>query len=109
MPVVRVVDNTRLFTYIGDLKKRYPKLKVVGTTAHKEKPVYNEDLSQPVIIMIGNEAMGLNKLFKEYYDQLCTIPMNEESYASSLNVGCAASILMYEVNRQRSIEQENIK
>lgn len=109
MSVVRVVDNTRLFAYIEDLKKRYPKLKVIGTTAHKEKPVYNEDLAQPVIIMIGNETMGLNKLFKGYCDQLCTIPMNEKSYASSFNVGCAASILMYEVNRQRSIEKETIK
>lgn len=59
--------------------------------------------------MIGNETMGLNKLFKGYYNQLCTIPMNENSYASSFNVGCAASILMYEVNRQRSIEKKNIK
>lgn len=103
MRVVRVTDNMNLFAYINDLKMKYPKLKVIGTTAHNEKPIYNEDLTQPTIIMIGNETIGLNKLYKEYCDQLCTIPMSEKSYASSFNVGCAASIIMYEVNRQRSV------
>ena len=27
--------------------------------------------------------------------------MSEKSYATSFNVGCAASILMYEITRQR--------
>lgn len=102
MPVVRIADNAELFAYIDNLKKLYPTCKVIGTTAHKEKPLYCEDLSQPLIIMMGNETMGLNKVFKEYCDVLCTIPMDEKSYASSFNVSCAASILMYEVVRQRS-------
>lgn len=103
MPVVRITDNTELFSYIDRLKNTYPAFKVVGTTAHKEKPLYYEDLSQPLMIMMGNETMGLNKVFKEYCDELCTIPMDEKSYASSFNVSCAASILMYEVVRQRNI------
>ena len=56
------------------------------------------------MLMMGNETMGLNKAFKEYCDILCTIPMSENSYASSFNVSCAASILMYEVTRQRGIK-----
>lgn len=101
LPVVRIADNTELFDYIEELRKSYPTLKVIGTTAHKESPIYNEDLTQPVVLMMGNETMGLNKMFKEYCDKLCTIPMDEDSYASSFNVSCAASILMYEVVRQR--------
>lgn len=101
LPVVRIADNTELFDYIEELRKSYPTLKVIGTTAHKERPIYNEDLTQPVVLMMGNETMGLNKMFKEYCDKLCTIPMDEDSYASSFNVSCAASILMYEVVRQR--------
>jgi len=53
------------------------------------------------MLMMGNETMGLNKAFKEYCDVLCTIPMAEDSYASSFNVSCAASIMMYEIVRQR--------
>lgn len=101
MPVVRVSDNQTLFTYIDDLKNKYPDFKVVGTTAHQELPLYGTDLSGPLMLMMGNETMGLNKAFKDSCDLLCTIPMAEQSYASSFNVSCAASILMYEVTRQR--------
>ncbi len=102
MPVVRIADNTELLDYIDKLKAKYPSFKVVGTTAHKESPCYGEDFTQPLMLMMGNETMGLNKAFKESCDVLCTIPMDEDSYASSFNVSCAASILMYEVVRQRN-------
>ncbi len=103
VPVICVTDNTLLYDYLEELKTAHPDLTVIGTTAHKEHPIYNSDLSNPVLLMIGNETMGLNKAFKEYSDILCTIPMSEGSYASSFNVGCAASILMYEVARQRTV------
>ena len=60
-----------------------------------------------VAVMAGFYMAGLllrvilNKAFKEYCDVLCTIPMAEDSYASSFNVSCAASIMMYEIVRQR--------
>lgn len=101
LPVVRVEDNQKLYQYMADLKSQYPGFRVVGTTAHKENPIYHTDLSGPVLLMMGNETMGLNKAFKEYCDILCTIPMSEHSYASSFNVSCAGAILMYEITRQR--------
>lgn len=103
LPVIRISDNKRLFAYIEKLKETYPSFITVGTTAHKEHPVYTADLRGPLMLMMGNETMGLNRAFKEYCDLLCTIPMAEKSYASSFNVSCAASVLMYEVVRQRSI------
>lgn len=102
LPAVRVADNKELYDYIARLKTAYPAFKTFGTTAHREFPVYDADLTVPLMLMIGNETMGLNKAFKEYCDLLCTIPMAESSYASSFNVSCAASILMYEVTRQRA-------
>ncbi len=107
MPVVRVTDNTELFDFIEKLKTEYPAFKVIGTTAHKERPCYGENFTEPLMLMMGNETMGLNKVFKEFCDVLCTIPMDENSYASSFNVSCAASILMYEVVRQRSAKSIN--
>ncbi len=101
LPVVRIADNHKLYEYIEGLKARYPGFTAVGTTAHKETPIYNTDLSVPVLLMLGNETMGLNKAFKERCDVLCTIPMSEGSYASSFNVSCAGAILMYEIMRQR--------
>lgn len=107
VPVVRIEDNQKLYQYIEELKTRYPGFMVVGTTAHKKNPVYHTDLSGPVLLMMGNETMGLNKAFKECCDILCTIPMSERSYASSFNVSCAGAILMYEIIRQRNAA-ENI-
>lgn len=101
MPVIRMEDNSKLFAYLAELKRRYPDFTVFGTTAHKETPVWETDMTVPLMLMLGNETMGLNKAFKESCDVLCTIPMAQTSYASSFNVSCAASILMYEVVRQR--------
>ncbi len=66
----------------------------------KEVKIYSKNADFQKIL--GNETMGLNKAFKEFCDILCSIPMAEDSYASSFNVSCAASILMYEVTRQRT-------
>ncbi len=102
MPVVRAADNDVLFRYIQTLRERYPGFAVLGTTAHQERAVYGMDLTGPLLLMMGNETLGLNRAFKEACDQLCTIPMSQKSYASSFNVSCAASILLYEVTRQRA-------
>ena len=102
MPVVRIADNNALYEYIAKLRKQYPGFTILGTTAHKESPIYSADLTGPLMLMMGNETMGLNKAFKDYCDVLCTIPMSETSYASSFNVSCAASIMMYEITRQRA-------
>lgn len=102
LPVVRVSDNNLLWNFVADVKRRFPAFRMIGTTAHKQNPVHGVDLRGPVMLMIGNETMGLNQNFKDRCDILCTIPMAEDSYASSFNVSCAASILMYEVTRQRS-------
>ncbi len=103
MPVIRVSDNQALFQYRELLKNTYPGFITVGTTAHREHPLYSVDFTKPLMLMMGNETMGLNKAFKECCDVLCTIPMSEKSYATSFNVSCAASVLMYEVTRQRGI------
>ncbi len=100
-PTVRIEDNKILFDYITEQKRTYPDFLIVGTTAHKEISIDAVDLTKPLILMVGNETMGLNRAFKEYCDVLCTIPMSETSYASSFNVSCAASIMMYEAVRQR--------
>jgi TrmH family RNA methyltransferase len=52
--------------------------------------------------MIGNETDGLCRAFSESCDVLATIPMAESSSASSFNVACAATVMLYEAARQRS-------
>jgi TrmH family RNA methyltransferase len=101
VPVIRVSDNNRMDQFIADMKLKYPKFKTIGTTAHKENPIYEVDMTTPVMFMIGNETDGLSRAFKENCDILTTIPMVESSSASSFNVGCAATVMFYEATRQR--------
>ena len=101
VPAIRVADNQAVLSFVEDMKRRYPGFLAVGTTAHRQYPIYDLDLSGPVLFLIGNETEGLCRAFKENCDILTTIPMAESSSASSFNVGCAATVMFYEAVRQR--------
>lgn len=91
--------------YIDTLRERYPGFRTVGTTAHKQHPVWGEDLAGPVMLLLGNETDGLSYSFKQSCDVLCTIPMAEDGSASSFNVSCAGTVLLYEAVRQRQMNR----
>ncbi len=101
IPTIRVSDNENLMSYIDTLKEKYPDLQIVGTTAHKEKLISELDFKKPTILMLGNETDGLNRKFKELSDDMATIPMSDNSSATSFNVACAATVVLYEAIRQR--------
>lgn len=102
IPVVRAEDQTQLFDYIAELRKKYPDLQLVGSTAHKQISINEVDFTKSTILMLGNETEGLCRAFKEACDVLATIPMAETSSASSFNVACAATVMFYEAVRQRN-------
>ena len=104
LPVVRVEETKELQAWIDSMKEQYEEFHMYGSTAHQQKPIYNLDLNCPLLLFIGNETKGLSFVYKELCDELCTIPMAETGTASSFNVSCAASIMMYEVVRQRKIQ-----
>ena len=104
LPVVRVEEFKELQAWIGTMKERYGDFHMYGSTAHQQKPIYDLDFNCPILLFIGNETKGLSFAYKELCDELCTIPMAETGTASSFNVSCAASIMMYEVVRQRKIQ-----
>ena len=51
LPVIRVEDNNELFAYVEQLRQQYPGFTLLGTTAHKELPVYNANLTVPLLLM----------------------------------------------------------
>lgn len=105
MQIVRVAETQKVLDFIADMKRQYPTFKTIGTTANKEHPIYDLDLSGPVLFMLGNETDGLCNTFKESCDILSTIPMAGSSYATSFNVGCAATVMFYESTRQRCFRE----
>lgn len=102
IPVIRITDHQELENFIKDMKGKFPDFETIGTTSHKQYPIYNLDLTTPVMFMIGNETDGLCRAFQDCADVLTTIPMALDSSASSFNVGCAATVMFYEAVRQRN-------
>lgn len=108
IPVIRITENDQLESFIREMKQNYPGFQTIGTTAHKQFPIDRNDLTTPLMFMIGNETDGLCKLYRESCDLLTTIPMADNSSASSFNVGCAATVMFYEAARQRRILKEDL-
>jgi 23S rRNA (uridine2479-2'-O)-methyltransferase len=73
---------------------------VVGTDESGTVDVFDFDLTQPTLLLIGNETAGLSTAWKEAADALVRIPITGS--ASSLNAANAATAVLYEVSRQRS-------
>ena len=67
------------------------------TTSHSV--CYTEvDYPQPLALVLGNEALGVERATLERCDQMLEIPMY--GYKNSLNVAGAAAVACFEVLRQ---------
>ena len=70
-----------------------------GTASHKGTPLDQAKLSGPLAIFIGSEGAGLSRDLIKEMDEVVAIPQAPQ--VESLNVGVAASIVLYEVARQK--------
>lgn len=64
-------------------------------------PIHSLDLRGPVALVMGGEGRGLTDVVRAKCDVIAAIPLNGD--VESLNVSVAASILMYEKQRQESM------
>ena len=74
-------------------------LRLVATASHKGTPLDQAKLSVPLAIFVGSEGAGVSRDLMKAMDEVVAIP--QASQVDSLNVGVAASIVLYEVARQR--------
>ena len=95
MAVARVPN---LPAAIKELKEKG--LWIYGTAADAQSDLWNTDFTGPVCIVIGSEGDGMGRLVTDNCDFLVSIPMHGK--VNSLNASAAASVMMYEVLRQRS-------
>lgn len=100
VPSIRLPSHKELLPWIDTVRQQISTLQVVGTSARAPALVYEHDFTLPTILLIGNETHGLSENYKAVSDRMVKIPMS--GYASSLNVACATSVLLYEIVRQRS-------
>jgi len=93
LPVARL----KLSEALGAMKKQ--SLRLVATASHKGTPLDQAKLSGPLAIFIGSEGAGLSRDLIKEMDEVVAIPQAEQ--VESLNAGVAASIVLYEVMRQK--------
>jgi 23S rRNA (uridine2479-2'-O)-methyltransferase len=75
-------------------------VQLVATDEHGAVEVADHDLTGPTALLIGNETTGLSTAWRSAADVLVRIPIT--GAASSLNAATAATVVLYEVSRQRS-------
>lgn len=79
-------------------------LRVLGTSSHRGTRYTDVDLTVATAVVVGNEAHGLPD--DAPVDGWITIP--HHGRAESLNVAMAATVLAFEVARQRSTGSERV-
>lgn len=94
IPVVDGIEEEEVFQFC----KKHG-LGIITTGLSEGKPCHECDLSKNFLLVIGNEGRGVSAGIKQMSPESVFIPM--PGGAESLNAGVAASIIMYESNRQR--------
>ena len=95
---VLIAKVTNLVSTIKKLKKEG--LWVVCGDMHGIN-IYELDFKMPIVLVIGSEGSGVSSLVSQNCDFKARIPMMGK--IKSLNASVAASVLMYEIIRQRNL------
>ena len=73
---------------------------VVGLDGEADSSLPVTELAgTPLLIVVGSEGKGLSRLITETCDVIVSIPMSGKT--ESLNAGIAASVVLYEISRQK--------
>ncbi|WP_246486730.1 RNA methyltransferase [Kribbella qitaiheensis] len=100
LPSVRVPSQREVMEWVEARRTAGIPIVIVGTDEHGTVDIFDHDLTQPTLLLIGNETSGLSAAWKDLADQLVRIPMTGS--ASSLNAANAATAVLYEASRQRA-------
>ncbi len=74
-------------------------LQIIAVTEKAEDVLYRADFTSPVALILGAEDKGISKEILKLNDKTVKVPMFGS--IGSLNVSAAASVVIYEVVRQR--------
>ena len=72
---------------------------ICGTDINTKTYYYDQDLTGPIGIVIGNEGQGISEKVKKNCDFLVKIPMKGK--VTSLNASVSTGIIIYEALKQR--------
>ena len=95
---MRIARVNNITDSINKLKEEG--LWICGTSISAEKYYFNQDLTSPLGIVIGNEGKGMSDLVEKNCDFLVKIPMMGK--VESLNASVSTGIIVYEALKQRN-------
>ncbi|WOC79272.1 23S rRNA (guanosine(2251)-2'-O)-methyltransferase RlmB [Stutzerimonas frequens] len=99
--VIPLVAVTNLARTLEKLQQKG--LWIVGTAGEAEQSLYEQDLTGPIVLVMGAEGRGMRRLTREHCDYLVRLPM--VGSVSSLNVSVATGVCLFEALRQRGLGQ----
>jgi 23S rRNA (uridine2479-2'-O)-methyltransferase len=99
LPVVRSPSAKEPAAWLAAQRARGCAIVLAGADEHGDRTLFDADLTQPTLLVVGTEATGLSATWRELCDLLVSIPMT--GAATSLNAASAATTLLYEAARQR--------
>ena len=94
---MKIARVTNIYDSIKKLKD--VGLWICGTDINTETYYYNQDLTGPLAIVIGNEGKGISEKTRKNCDFLVKIPMKGK--IESLNASVSTGIIVYEAVKQR--------
>ena len=94
---MKIARVTNISDAIDKLKKAG--LWICGTDINTNKYYYNQDLTGPIGIVIGNEGSGMSEKVRKNCDFLVKIPMKGK--VTSLNASVSTGIVVFEALKQR--------
>ena len=97
IPVCRVNSLEDTAKYLHDSG-----FQIVAATEKADDFIYNADFNKPVALILGAEDTGIDPKLLKIADVLVKIPMY--GAIQSLNVSAAASVLFFEIVRQRNFK-----
>lgn len=92
--------NNICISKVSNLVNTISKLKkmgywIIGTDMENSVDYRSIDYDMPIVLIIGNEAVGISKIVRDNCDIVASIPM--KGRINSLNASVAAGILIYKI------------
>lgn len=94
---IKTAFSKNIIEVVNYLKTK--NISIMATALNDSIEISKVNLRNNIAIIIGNEANGVNEKLLNIVDKKIKIPMNGN--AESLNAAIAASLVIYEANRQR--------
>ncbi len=98
LPVATAPSHLDVTAWASNAKKAGYDYQIIGSSGKTDNLLGEISFKRPTILILGNETVGMSKGYWEICNSVVKIPIG--GALSSLNISCAASILLYEIARQ---------